>query len=52
MLIIIFHIKMNGKIVYGGCSYVEKMHTLPYLCKNIANTQAGCISEYAYVICI
>ena len=24
MLIIIFHMKMNGKIAYGGRSYVEK----------------------------
>ena len=24
MLIVIFHMKMNGKIVYGGCSYMEK----------------------------
>ena len=30
MLIFIFHMKINGKIAYGGRSYVEKMRTLPY----------------------
>ena len=43
MLITIFLMKMNGKIVYSGHSYMEKMHTLPYFCENIANMQAGCI---------
>ena len=43
MLIIIFHMKMNGKIAYGGSSYVGNMHIMPYFCKNIANMQAGCI---------
>ena len=43
MLIVIFHMKMNGKIAYGGCSYVEKMRTLSYFCENIANVQAGFI---------
>ena len=46
MLIIIFHMKMKGKIAYSGCSYVEKMHTLPYFCDNNANTQAGYIPGY------
>ena len=45
MLIIIFHMKMNGKIAYGGYRYMEKMCTLPYFCENIANMQAGCIHE-------
>ena len=49
MLIIIFHMKMQGKIAYGGFSYVEKMCTLPYLCKNIANMQAGCIPVFLLV---
>ena len=35
--------KMNGKIAYGGHSYMQKMHTLPYFCENITNMQAGCI---------
>ena len=34
---------MNDKIAYGGYSYMGEMHTLPYFCEIITNTQAGCI---------
>ena len=43
MIIITFHMKMKGRSAYAGHSYMEKMHTLPYFCKNIAHMQAGCI---------
>ena len=30
MLIIIYHMELYSKIAYSGCSYMEKMCTLPF----------------------